>query len=242
MAAPTPPPPPACAQHYRDAYEASKQVLEDTISCPTGHLLDEDHAAIADFEGWTSALALSPAQPLVKSATREYAFSLELLFRGNYRHSFASLRLFLEHSIAAVRFSANEQELRLWLVGDRDIKWGILTDEKTGIFSKEFYAAFFPELESDRREYGAIAEKVYRECSEFVHGNFKAISTLPDGPTFSEPVLAAWRSRAASCRLIAHFALCSRFLPFMSPEEKEAIRAGVTKELGHMPQISARFT
>jgi len=72
---------------------------------------------------------------------------------------------------AAVRFSANEFELRQWELGKRDILWGSLVHDETGVYSHSFASAFYPPIATESKHYLALAQRVYRECSEYVHAN-----------------------------------------------------------------------
>ena len=71
------------------------------------HLLDEDIAA------WLTRIA-GPERDQISAARRELALAEYSVASGLYRQAYASLRLFLELSFAAVHFSVNEFERRQW--------------------------------------------------------------------------------------------------------------------------------
>ncbi len=92
---------------------------------------------------------------------------------ANYTLAFFGLRSFLELSTAAVRFSAYEFELREWELGKRDILWGALVNTETGVsvYGKTFASSFFAPLAEETRHYQGLAQRTYRECSQYVHAN-----------------------------------------------------------------------
>ncbi|BBD07716.1 hypothetical protein [Desulfovibrio ferrophilus] len=90
---------------------------------------------------------------------------------GMYRQAFSSLRLAMEMGLGAAFFSVHKLEQYEWVNGRADIIWSKLTDKNNGVLSKRYALAFFPELEGYIEEYNKKATSVYRQLSEYVHGN-----------------------------------------------------------------------
>lgn len=108
---------------------------------------------------------------LLKIVSTQLDFSAFNMSLGMYRQAFSSLRLAFEMTLGVVYFSINKLEHNEWLIGKNDIKWSKLIDEDSGILSKRFSTAFFPELSNDIVSSNGKAKELYRELSEYVHGN-----------------------------------------------------------------------
>jgi hypothetical protein len=172
-------------------------------------------------------------------ALKEYQFALFALTNGQYRHAFIGLRLFFELSLAAIHFSAHELELRFWKKDTQDINWQRMISAENGVLSKNFISAFAPCLVDHAPGFRAIAEKVYRECSEFVHGNAHTHTTLADSFSFSPDVCKQWHDHAKSMFIVLLFAYAARSLGDLKKEEKNNLEASLTSELGHLEGLRA---
>jgi hypothetical protein len=135
-----------------------------------------------------------PEVPVLQAALREYQFSLLALSFGHYRAAFAALRLSLEMAFATVQWSTNERELREWQRGQRDSNWAALCDVENGILSKPFVRLFSEGLANEAAQYRASAAAVYRECSEYVHGNAHTHRALPEKLVFDENSFDSWQA------------------------------------------------
>ncbi|NPU11796.1 hypothetical protein HL666_13575 [Bradyrhizobium sp. 83002] len=209
---------------------------EDALSS-----FNRSHNFMSDFELLHSTISARPEADVFLLAIREYHFSLCALASANYRHAFISLRLFFELSLASIQFSASELKLRLWLANRSDIVWSTLIHEDNGVFGAAFMSAFQPELSNSAKQYSALAQKAYRECSEHVHGNVH--THLPNGtPTgFEKETLAEWASLADTIRLCVIFAFASRFLGSLSPENLNRLEDIFLDSLGTLPAIQAVY-
>jgi len=230
-----------CEDYYRRLYEQCKDVLIESLQGDRSGVHNTSHNYVSDFEKWIEVLSGRPESEALKSALREYQYGLLAVVLGQYRQAFMALRVFLELSLGAVYFSAHEVELRIWLKGERDVAWQCLVDPDSGVFAKRFVRAFFADLADDAPQYRALAERVYRECSEYVHGNPMTGQAIPDGLAFSEKLFMDWHAKAASVRLAISFALCARYLATLDGEAQARLEDVVTDELGHIAAVRAVF-
>jgi len=230
-----------CSEHYRRLYSLCGQVLNESLDGDRSTTQSASHNYAADFEKWIAVLSARPEAEALRAALREYQFGMLALVLGQYRQAFMALRLFLELALASVYFSAHEVELRTWLRGERDVAWQCLVDTNSGVFSKWFVRAFYDQLAEEAPRYRTVAEKVYRECSEYTHGNPKTGQPLPTGVAFSQDVFADWHEKASSVRLAVSFALCARYLRVLKPDACAALEAVVTDELGHIEAVREVF-
>lgn len=227
-------------EFYQGLNLRCQDILVKTFEQDNDELQSKSHNFIVDLEQWINTLSSRPEVLLLKEALKEYQYSLLALVQGQYRHAYIGLRFFLEQALSAIKFSANELELRLWMQGNRDITWSSLVnlEREKGIFSDDFVGAFFYPLLGEASIYNRMAIKVYRECSEFVHGNFQTYSDLPKGLDFSEKIFGDWQEKAETARVIVLFALAVRYLPLMDNREKrEKVESSIMEYLGHIPAI-----
>lgn len=150
-----------------------------------------------------------------------------------------SLRLFFELTLAAIHFSSMEVELRIWLRSERYIKWAALMDEESGVFSRRFARAFCEELVEETSTYATIASKIYRECSEYVHGTANTQGMLPNVLTYANGIFHEWNDKADSVRLVVSFALCVRYLGSLESEQRAKLESTIMDHVGHIPAIRA---
>jgi len=226
--------------YYTKLHTECGNILETSFQTDN-ELCSISHHFILDFEKWIEALGERPEVYLLKMALREYQYSLLALLIGQYRQAFMALRLFLELSLSVVHFSANELDFRVWQRNEKDINWKILIDSDKGIFSKYFVQAFNENLVNEASHYKVMAEKVYRECSEYVHGNAYTHTMLPDKLEFIEEVFFDWQEKAKSVRLIVSFAFCARYLYFLNEDNRNLLEPIIMDELGHLDVIRSFF-
>jgi hypothetical protein len=147
----------------------------------------------------------------------------------------------LELCLSSIEFSANERRLRSWLRAEVDINWQSLINEDNGVFAKNFVRVFCEDIADLAPQYRAMTEKLYRECSEYVHGNFATHKRLPESISFTKDVFLTWCEKASIARLSIVFAFVARFADDLTEGQKEKIRSFVLDALGHIEAIRARF-
>ena len=195
------------------------------------------HAFVADLALWIKHLQDRSETVVLRAALREYQFAIVALAFGQYRAAFAALRLSLELFLAAIRWSASERELREWMRGERDSNWATLIDSENGVLSKNFIRLFSETLADEAPSYSGTAAKLYRECSEFVHGNAHTHLELPEQLAFSGPVFDSWQAKASSMRLVTSFALAARYLSDLNTSSRSSLESMLLAHLGHSPGV-----
>jgi hypothetical protein len=227
----------SCEEHYRQLHASCSTVVDETLQSDTDQLQATSHDFVYDLEQWLGALKERPEVQVIKAGLREYQFALLAVIQGQYRQAFMALRLSFELFLGGVHLSANELELRSWLRGSKDIVWSAVVNEDNGVLSKYFVATFFKELANHAAEYRAIANKVYRECSEYVHGNAPTHENLPVDIKFSYPIFQQFHIKAKSVRLVTSFVLCSRYVGLADEGTKQALESTLLDNLGHISAI-----
>jgi hypothetical protein len=231
----------ACGNYYQQLYQKSGVVLRLSFENDKMGIHSRAHGFSADLDQWIKALGSRPETELLISASGEYQFALLSLVTGNYRQAFMGLRVFLELVLAGVYFSTRELDLRLILAGKMDVHWATIIDPDSGLFSKTFAEVFFDDLADESPAYRSICEKLYRECSEFIHGNRSSFEDYKPVIEFQPELFQLWHDKARNCRLAISFVFCLRYLKFISRDNIVAIEAHVMEDVGHLGSIREFF-
>lgn len=194
-------------------------------------------ASITELEQLLDVISDNQEYPAYKQALQEVQYSLLSASIGNYRHAYSSLRLFFELCLAAVEFSVNTILFRQWLLGRGDIVWARLSNPDDGVISKTFCTLFFPEISDESPHFRTLATTVYRECSQFIHGNPQAASTLPETIQLKKETLFDWANKLDTMCLVITFTYTVRYLVCLPAEAREMVREPILSQLGHLESI-----
>jgi hypothetical protein len=227
---------------YNKIGESINDILASSLMNPDLETLSSNHSFIVDFHIWLEVLKDRPEKDIFENAIKEYQKSILTNCLGMYQQAFMGLRFFLERSLVAIQFSANEIELNLWKIGERDTYWSELMDDDKGVFSSKFCKAFFPELKEEIKHFKAITKKVYRECSEYVHGNNSVIDKIPNSLEYSEELFEEWNSKADIINRIILFTLCLRYLKLLKVEELKKVADPLIEQFNSITPINQIIT
>lgn len=227
--------------YYNSLHSDMKSILEKALQEDNMNDVAIAHSFMTDFGDWLNVLQVRPEIDIFQNAIKGYHIALLSAILGLYQQAFIGLRFFLERSLAAVYFSASEIELRLWKSNGRDTYWTELIDDNQGIFSKKFCQAFNPSFWDECSHIKLIVQRVYRECSEYVHANYNIIDSLPDKLEYSEEHLKSWCDKAQNIRRCVIFALCLRYLPYLTNDELRIVEECVMDEFKTMQCIKSFF-
>ena len=226
------------SDHYAALIKRSADAFEDMeADADAASKFIKAHNLSDDYEIIKKAIADRPEAQLFELALSEYQYGLYALACGRYRHATISLRLFFELSLATILFSAYEIRLRQWLANSQDIVWSSLTSQESGVYSKSFISAFNSGLEGSGKQYATIAEKVYRECSEFVHGNVHTHSEARRPIGFSKELLVSWAEKSEAIHLCVIFAFAARYIQYLPEASRRAVESIIVENLGHISAI-----
>lgn len=230
-----------CKEHFSSLNDQFRQVIEDSFSSERGPKLVELFQFSDDLNIWTELLKDGTDCTILISAIQEFELGFQAVVSGQYRYSFIAQRYFLEQICRFIYLSTNELHLRHWKLGLRDISWGSLVDKENGIFSKEFIRAFYSEVESEGDHLVAIASKLYRESSEFIHGNFNKIEELPNSIEFNSSLLDRWIEFMVTSKFVALFLLFMRFSKDIGHHDISKIEEMAKEELGGIVEFNLLF-
>lgn len=226
-------------EHYTELGEKCAAILIESLESTRTELLAKSHSSVFDFNSLIETIRERPEYNILRTALREYQMGILSLNLGLYNQAFVSLRFFFERTLVAIMFSSKEIEFRLWQKGERDTYWNEVIDEDNGIFSHKFCRAFFPELKDESRHFKMLSQKVYRECSEFVHGNLSVQDKIPENLQFSEDLLKEWHNKSNTIKRIIIFAFCLRYLRHLEAGALKSIETIILEEFGTLSPIKS---
>jgi len=215
--------------------------LNRSFEAGFGTAMARSYMFAKDLAIWAQVISDRPEQYLIVKASQEYLIATLNLAQGQYRNAFKGLRLVLELCLQGVYLSANLVELQEWMRNSRDTIWSNLTDANKGPLTRRFVRAFFPEIEEHANNFQTMAETLYRELSETIHGNVPHDIPLPESFEFHEGTFNLWHQKATTARLILHFALSARHLKFLPEDKRAKLETQLSEELGHIESIRMMF-
>lgn len=202
-------------------------------------LMTKNRSFCDDYEKWISILGTAPETIIYRNAVKVYQEAFGNMLMGLYQPAFMGLRYFLERTLVGIYFSGSEIELRTWMHGQRDTYWSELIGEEDedkdfdkkkdevnvnkGLFSLKYTRAFFEEISGTAKVFRTLTKSVYRECSEFVHGNPKAIERLGGTIDYSEEVVAKWNDCADTVARCILYAFMMRYWSFLKGEQRSVV-------------------
>jgi hypothetical protein len=229
-------------EHYRNLLQRDEQMLNSLVADPVALVeFVKAHNFQADFEKLRDAVTNRPESEIFSLAIREYDFALSAVACSHYRHAHISLRLFFELALSAIHFSAHEINLRKWMLNSHDIYWSALADKENGVFAKSFIQVFHPGLSNSADQYLAMAVKVYRECSEFVHGNLHTHQDFDQPVEYNQELQIAWAERAEAVRISLLFAFAGRYLALLNPGQRTELEQLMIESFGHLQSIQELY-
>lgn len=230
-----------CKEHFTNLNQQFGGVIDESFSSEHSAKLIELFQFSEDLNVWVDLLNNGTDRTILISAIQEFELGFQAVVSGQYRYSFIAQRYFLEQISRFIYLSTNELHLRHWKLGLRDISWGALIENDSGIFSKVFIRAFYPEIEAEGSHLVTIASKLYRESSEFIHGNFNKIEELPDSIGLNSSLLEKWIDFMETSKFIALFLLFMRFSKDIDSQELHRIEEMAKEELGGIEEFNILF-
>jgi hypothetical protein len=176
--------------------------------------MDEISKCIAftgDLQKWISKCGSFSALPLVIEAQDKCVSSIFLCAQGFYKASISSLRQCMEHMLFAVLLSTNDYQYKLWVAGQCDMSWAQTTDSNNGVFGTRFIQMYAMDLEERSTELLTLAKNTYRECSEYIHGNYGKLTMLSEKMEFEATGLRCFLDYFDNVRYLICMALLIRF-------------------------------
>ena len=230
-----------CKTHFSTLNQEFSNVIDQSFSSEKSVKITDLFQFIDDLNVWYGLLENKEDTTILLSAIKEYEFSFQAALNGQYRYAYAAQRYFLEQICRFIYLSTNELHLRHWKLGIRDISWSSLIDEQDGIFSKVFIRAFYDEVEEEGKHMISLTSNLYRETSEFIHGNFSKVASMPSKIGFDGTLLNKWLELVETNKFVTVFLLSVRFSKELNSSELSLIEDMVKDELGGIEEFNILF-
>lgn len=224
--------------HFIQLNEQFLKIIEASFSSDKSSKISELFHFLDDLNTWHGLIESKEDTTILVSAIKEYEFSFQAALNGQYRYAFTAQRYFLEQICRYIYLSTNELYLRHWKLGIRDISWGSIVDKDTGVFSKMFIRAFYSEVEDEGGHILTLASKLYRETSEYIHGNFDKVIDMPVKLGFDNILLEKWLEFVETSKFITVFLLTVRFSKEFNHSELCKVIDNVRDELGGIDEFN----
>jgi hypothetical protein len=226
-----------CHNFFLKLNSGYTEIINQSFASNSSGRLSEMYQFIEDLNQWCKILERHTDTTILSSAVQEYELGFQAAINGQYRYAFVAQRYFIEQICRFIYLSTNELYLRHWKIGLRDIAWAAIIDEDNGIFSKMFIRAFYDEIENEGCHLLSIVKSMYRESSEFIHGNFSKIKTLPRQLKYDNDLLSKWLDGVETSKFISSFVLFMRFSKSMNIDELGRIHDSVIYEIGEIEEF-----
>jgi hypothetical protein len=228
---------------YQDFHKNNENILKSLFSNPKcNQSFTRSYSLINDFNILNKIINERYESSIFKNAIKEYQYALSALTIGHYRHAYVGLRLFFELALATIYYSSYEKEYRLWVKNKTDIRWQLLIHEDNGIFSEPFITAFNEDALEFKKEYSTITSKVYRECSEYVHGNYYTHTNLPLDIKFSPDIVCSWCETADTMHLCILYAFYIRYANTLDNTSENELKEIILTYFHHEKSIRDHFS
>ena len=214
----------------------SQEIFSKTLEDDLENLAYINHVSSFLYE-FSELLFDNSEEKILQTVAMQLETASMNLIYGMYRQAFSSLRLAFELSLGLVHFSIHKLELNEWLIGKNDIKWNKLIDEDNGILSKRFSNAFFPELSPIINNFNAKAKTIYRQLSEYVHGNNETWNRCGLNLDINIELKKEYFTIFKSVSEIVIFVLCCRYLKSITLEKNDSISDFLLEEFSHISMI-----
>jgi hypothetical protein len=190
---------------------------------------------LLELDVWIQAITPSKCSQLIKSAAFEYQFALLAVSQGQYRNAFKGLRLTLELILQSVHLSTDELKLRQWLNSKSDTSWAAIMDEEKGVFSHCVADAFNQSFLDELKHFASMAAKVYRELSQYVHGNIGESAAVLE---FDESMFERFHNQADLVAYVSSFALTLRYVTDELPiKQLRELDKYISVRLGNLESV-----
>jgi len=221
--------------YFNNINTVSQNIFQETIK-DTKNLGKIHHTSAFLYE-FSESLFDPDEKELLKTISIQLETSAFNMSLGMYRQAFSSLRLAFEMTLGVVYFSINKLEHNEWLIGKNDIKWAKLIDQDSGILSKRFAIAFFPELTDDIMHTNGVAKELYRELSEYVHGNSETWNNYGITLQKDNDLISKYFHLFEKYTNISLLVLCCRYLKSIDEHSIDAISDFLLEEINECSPI-----
>jgi len=187
---------------------------------------------------WLSVIPEDKYKILLNNSIQSLELSIISQTYCFYRNAFSALRLSLEMLFGGLFFSTTLLDFIEWSMSSKDLNWGTISDFDKGVLSHRFYNAFFPELKGECEPYHTKAKKLYRDLSEYVHGNNHTWITQKEVLKIEKDEIKLYEECLKLFMELSNFALSVRYLKELDKQQLEQVEPIVLQNLNHIKPIN----
>lgn len=226
--------------------EYFKKINEKIQSCLDSSLCKNDKNINCGLflsqalQTWNTNIPDGRHKVLMNNCIQSLELSLVCQMYCMYRSAFTSLRLSMEMLFGSIYYSTSLLEFIEWEKSLRDLNWKTINDPDNGILSPRFANAFFKEIDDVRIEYLEKANNLYRELSEFVHGNNHTWNFRDNSVNIDDKEIERFGKSIGEYLEIASFVLSLRYLKTLEKSNLEQVEP-MLDSLSHVKSISTYF-
>lgn len=232
--------------NYEMILQINDKARENIKKIKTNDKMDKINECLSfteDLNQWLSYCGEFKDFVLVKEAQDEFIKSIFMCMQGFYKEAMMTLRQSLEHMLFAILLSTNDYNYRLWKRGKYDMSWTQIVDQQKGIFGKEYINSYAKDIDGNRSiELLTIAKNIYRECSEYVHGNYGKLMLLTENVEYNEENVDRYIEVFESVKYLISVSLLIRFRELFDKEEiLVKLESVLMDNLGMLPEVQELY-
>ncbi|MDH2326412.1 hypothetical protein QCN27_06000 [Cereibacter sp. SYSU M97828] len=228
----------SATEHLEKLRTTLNRVFDQTIS--QGEISGQSHYFSTCLFEVAQQLSDSDVSRILETVASQLESANLFSAFGLYRQAFAALRLALEMGLGSIYFSVNRLYLNEWLDGRQDIVWSKLINDDDGVLSVRYAKAFFPELTLEIASVNKSAKRLYRELSEFVHGNYETWEASGLSIKYEPALRKQYQDKCKETFDVILFALSCRHLKGLSESSLDKLDF-IREEFNHIGPIREVF-
>lgn len=230
------------AEDYIRKVNSQIQELLDSSLSENSNIINIGVDTSKSFQIWLEIIPEDSYKVLLSNSIQALELALISQTYCLYRNAFSSLRLSMEMLFGGVYFSTALIDFIEWSKSSKDLNWGTINDFDNGVLSHRFYNAFFSEIETDCQTYHTRAKDLYRDLSEYVHGNHHTWKIDSEALKIEKGEIELFKKCLLEYNEIAIFVLCLRYLKGLNKSNLEKVEPIIMQSLNHIIPIHIYLT
>lgn len=226
-----------CRSLYLGIQKQLEKNVISSIESENLSLIASAQCFVEDYKLWADWINNRYNNELFVLAINEYETAIVFCLQSLYKQAFTAMRACLEHTLFGIHLSTNLYQYLQWKNGTRDVYWSNLVDQESGLFSNAYFNAFCPDVGEMSTLMGTLVKSLYREFSEYIHGNYKIADPFLHDLKYDEDHLKRFFSKTENLRYVIEFCLFVRFQSELEPKDIKQLEPQLTENLGHLQEI-----
>ena len=227
-----------CTEFYLKIHNNLQQNIQTSLSSSHCTQFTNASAFIDDYGLWEKWITEKYEIEIFSLALSEYETALLFATQSLYKQAFNSLRAFLEHTLFGIQLTTNLFQYLKWKQNVQDVYWNEIVNSESGLFSPSYISAFFSELRSSSQLILDLTKSVYRECSQFTHGNYSVWKAITYPPVYDETMFENFLDKVESIKYIIEYSFFFRFIKEIPKDNIPDFEPQIREFLGHLKEVT----